>query len=303
MKHVVVTGGAGFIGSHIADAYIARGYRVTIVDNLSTGDRRNVNPKAEFHEADLASFDIRPLQPDVVSHQAAQVDLRKSVDDPARDAEINVIASVRLLQQCVEAGVKRFILASTGGAIYGEPISKDPQTEEHPTNPLSPYGCAKLAVEQYMNYFRVVQGLSAVALRYANVYGPRQSAHGEAGVVAIFAKKLLAGQQVTINGSGEQTRDFVYVGDVVAANMAVTEMSEPGPFNVGTGIETNINDLYAAMAKLIPNAPPAVHAPAKVGEQMRSVLKAKLRKAEVGLADGLGRTIDWFAQRTEQSEP
>jgi UDP-glucose 4-epimerase len=297
MKHVVVTGGAGFIGSHIVDAYIARGYRVSVVDNLSTGDRSNLNPKAEFHEADLAQFDIRPLKPDVVSHQAAQVDLRKSVDDPARDAEINVIASVRLLQQAHEAGVQRFILASTGGAIYGEPVSRDPQTEEHPTRPLSPYGCAKLAVEHYMNYFRVVQGLPTVALRYANVYGPRQSAHGEAGVVAIFAKRMLAGQQVTINGTGEQTRDFVYVGDVVGANMAVTDTTDAGPFNVGTGIETNINELHAAMAKLIANAPPAVHAPAKVGEQMRSVLAAKLRKAEVGLDEGLKKTIEWFATR------
>jgi UDP-glucose 4-epimerase len=294
MKHVVVTGGAGFIGSHIVDAYIERGYRVSVVDNLSTGNRRNVNPRAEFHEADLADFDIRPLRPDVVSHQAAQVDLRKSVDDPARDAEINVIASVRLLQQAHEAGVKRFILASTGGAIYGEPISKDAQTEEHPTKPLSPYGCAKLAVEHYMNYFRVVQGLPTVALRYANVYGPRQSAHGEAGVVAIFAKKMLAGQQVTINGTGGQTRDFVYVGDVVGANMAVTETADAGPFNVGTGRETDINELYAAMAKLIPNSPPAVHAPAKVGEQMRSVLAAKLRKAEVALPAGLAETVGWF---------
>ncbi len=293
MKHVLVTGGAGFIGSHIADAYVERGYRVSIVDNLSTGSRRNVNPRAEFHEADLREFDIRPLAPDIVNHQAAQVDLRKSVADPAEDAEINVISSVRLLQQCVEAGVKRFIVASTGGAIYGEPVFA-PQTEEHPTNPLSPYGCAKLAVEHYMNYFRVVQGLPAVALRYANVYGPRQSAHGEAGVVAIFAKRMLAGEQVTINGSGEQTRDFVYVGDVVAANMAVTETIEPGPFNVGTGIETTINELYEIMASHVPGAPRAVHAAAKVGEQMRSVLAAKLIQPRTSLKHGLMATIESF---------
>ncbi len=293
MKHVVVTGGAGFIGSHVADAFIERGYRVTVVDNLSSGDRRNLNPRAEFIETDIRDFDIRPLRPDVVSHHAAQMDVRKSVADPVFDTVVNVVGSVRLLQQCVEAGVKRFIFASTGGAIYGEPVYV-PQDEKHPVNPLSPYGCAKLAVEHYMHYFREVHGLSTVALRYANVYGPRQSAHGEAGVVAIFARRMLAGQPVTINGDGGQTRDFVFVRDVVAANMAVAESTVAGPFNVGTGVETTINSLYLMMAKLIPGAPQATHAPAKVGEQMRSVLAASLRKPDVNVAEGLAETVDWF---------
>ena len=293
MKHVLVTGGAGFIASHIVDALIARGDRVTVVDNLSTGDRRNVNPKAELIEADIRTFDLRPLRPDVVSHHAAQVDVRKSVADPATDADINVIASIRLLQQAAEAGVKRFTFASTGGAVYGEPVFA-PQTEDHPLNPLSPYGCAKLAVEHYMHYFREVLGLNTVALRYANVYGPRQSAVGEAGVVAIFAKRMLAGEGVTINGDGEQTRDFVYVGDVVAANLAVIDTDAAGPFNVGTGIETTVNALYLMMAKLIPGAPPATHAPAKVGEQKRSVLKPGLRKPQVTLDLGLAETVAWF---------
>src|SRR5437762_4288447 len=243
MRHVLVTGVAGFIGSHLVDAYLERGYRVSVVDDLSTGDRRNLNPRAEFHQADIRQFDLRPLRPDVVSHHAAQIDVRRSVADPSFDAEVNVVASVRLLQQCVEAGVKRVIFASTGGAIYGEPVFA-PQTEEHPVHPLSPYGCAKLAVEHYMNYFREVHGLPAVALRYANVYGPRQNAHGEAGVVAIFARRLLSGEKARINGDGRQTRDFVYVGDVAEANARALNSDAVGSFNVGTGVETDINTIF-----------------------------------------------------------
>jgi UDP-glucose 4-epimerase len=213
------------------------------------------------------------------------------------------VASLRLLQKCVEIGVKRFLFASTGGAIYGEPVFA-PQDESHPTNPLSPYGCAKLAVEHYMHYFREVHGLPTTALRYANVYGPRQSPHGEAGVVAIFADRMLRGGEVTINGTGEQTRDFVYVGDVVAANVAVAERDDlRGPFNVGTGIETSVVELHQTMARVLGDTRPAKHAEAKAGEQLRSVLDGSaLRKAAglaepVGLADGLARTLEWFRER------
>jgi UDP-glucose 4-epimerase len=306
MKTVVVTGGAGFIASHIADAYAERGWRVVVIDNLTTGDRGNVNPRAELHVADVrdAAAIIAKVRPDLICHHAAQVDVRKSVTDPAEDAEINVVASLRLLQAAVDARVKRFIFASSGGAIYGEPESA-PQTEGHVLRPMSPYGCAKLAVEQYMNYYREVQGLSTVALRYANVYGPRQSSRGEAGVVAIFADRMLRGEPVTINGRGDQTRDFVYVGDVVAANMAVSERDDlSGAFNVGTGVETSINELYDAMARLITGTSErAGYAPAKAGEQMRSVLDgAKLRKqaalaAPVAISVGLARTIDFFRRR------
>ncbi|HLJ75134.1 MAG TPA: NAD-dependent epimerase/dehydratase family protein, partial [Thermoanaerobaculia bacterium] len=195
-KHVLVTGGAGFIGSHVVDAYLERGWRVTVVDNLSTGNRRNLNPRAEFVEADIREVNLADIRPDVINHHAAQMDVRRSVADPVFDADVNVIGSVRLLQQAVEIGVKRFVFASTGGAIYGEPLFA-PQTEQHPTNPLSPYGCAKLAVEHYLNYFRVVHGLSTIALRYANVYGPRQNSKGEAGVIAIFAEKKLRGERAT----------------------------------------------------------------------------------------------------------
>ena len=251
--HVLVTGGAGFIGSHIADALIARGDRVTIVDDLSTGDRANVNPSAELRVTDVRDVDAGGF--DAIIHQAAQIDLRKSVADPGFDAEVNVVGSVRLLEAAANAGVKRFLFASTGGAIYGEPLQA-PQSEEHPANPLSPYGCAKLAVEHYMHYYREVRGLSCVALRYANVYGPRQNAHGEAGVVAIFAPRLLHDEEVTINGSGEQTRDFVYVADVVAANLGALDGDFGGAFNVGTGVETSINELHAKMAALAGTARP-----------------------------------------------
>ncbi len=302
-KHVLITGGAGFIGSNLADAYVARGWRVTIVDNLSTGDRRNLNPNAEFHEIDIrdaAAGDlIRRLKPDVISHHAAQMDVRKSVKDPAADADVNVVGTLRLLEAAADAGVKRVVFASTGGAIYGEPVEV-PQPETHPTEPLSPYGCAKLAIEHYLHYFRVVHGLSSAALRYANVYGPRQNAHGEAGVVAIFAKRMLNGQTVTINGSGEQTRDFIYVGDVVAANLAASESDWQGEYNVGTGVETSINALFQTLASIAGLSIPAEYAPAKAGEQMRSVLDGRRLRAlavlpePVRLRDGLNTTFDWF---------
>lgn len=292
--HVLVTGGAGFIGSHIVDALIARGDRVTIIDDLSTGDRANVNPRAELQVMDIRDAAVGAV--DVVVHEAAQVDVRKSVADPAFDAEVNIVGSIRLLDAAAKAGVKRFVFASSGGAIYGEPVEV-PQTENHPTNPLSPYGCAKLSFEHYMNLY---DNVSCVALRYANVYGPRQNAKGEAGVIAIFAPHLWAGEEVTINGSGEQTRDFVYVDDVVAANLAAIDGDFRGAFNVGTGVETSVNALHAMMARITGATAPARHGPAKAGEQLRSVLDgsrlrtlAKLPEP-IALEDGLRRTLEWF---------
>jgi len=284
-RHVLVTGGAGFIGSHLVDAYLARGFRVSVIDDLSTGDRANLNPGATFYEADIRDAPLEKIRPDIISHHAAQMDVRRSVADPVFDAEVNVVSSLRLLQKAVDLGVKRFVFASTGGAIYGEPQFA-PQTEEHPANPLSPYGCAKLAVEHYMHYFRAVHGLSTVALRYANVYGPRQNSKGEAGVVAIFIDRMRRGQTATINGDGEQTRDYVYVDDVVAANMMVTESADAGPINVGTGIETSVNQLAALLGVR------AEHGPAKVGEQRRSVLASKFGRTS--LSEGLRETVAWF---------
>ena len=301
MKHVLVTGGAGFIGSHLVDAYLDRGWRVTVIDNLSTGDRANLNPRAEFIEADLrdaaTAETLMTLRPDVVNHQAAQVDVRVSVTDPGADAEINILAPLRLLQKASETGVKRFIFASSGGAAYGEP-ERIPQREDHAIHPMSPYGCAKASVELYMNYFREVRGLATIALRYANVYGPRQSSKGEAGVIAIFADRLKRGQKVTIHGTGKQTRDFVFVGDVVAANMLATEGAGlPPAINVGTGVETSVNELYEAIARSLGTTERPEHGPAKLGEQMRSVLDISLLRSlgaitePVSLQDGLSRTL------------
>ena len=298
MKHVLVTGGAGFIGSHLVDAYLARGWRVSVIDNLSTGARSNIPAGAAFFEADIRDCGpiIRELRPDVISHHAAQVDVRKSVADPASDAHINVVGSLGVLEAAREAGASHFIFASSGGAIYGEPAFA-PQTEAHPVRPLSPYGCAKLAVEHYLDYYREVLGLATSALRYANVYGERQNANGEAGVVAIFAGQLLSGTPVTINGDGTQSRDFVHVSDVVRANLLVTESGMTGAFNVGTGVETSINQLYALLAATIAPVALLQHGPPKVGEQKRSVLDGSRFAPYLPLPEGLRRTVDWFRAR------
>ena len=305
---VLVTGGAGFIASHIVDAYIQRGYEVTVVDDLSSGRRENVNALAEFVHADIRRPEtIKKLRGrgfELLNHHAAQIDVRVSVADPAADDELNIVAALRLFQALIDDGCRKIVVASSGGAIYGDPISA-PQDEDHPTRPISPYGCAKLAVDQYLHYYSVVQGVPSVSLRYGNVYGPRQRKDGEAGVVAIFAGALLDGQQVRINGSGEQTRDYVFVNDVVRANMAASELELSGPYNVGTGIETSVNDLYDALCRATGVTAPAEHAPAKVGEQTRSVLDARrIREAAklpepVSLADGLRETVAWL--RTKEA--
>ncbi len=303
---MLVTGGAGFIASHITDAYVERGWEVAVLDNLSTGVRENVNPRAEFIEGDLndpAVLDrVRAGRFDVANHHAAQIDVRVSVADPAFDAQTNVVGALRLAQAALDSGVKTFIFASSGGAAYGEPLTT-PQDEAHPANPISPYGCAKLAFDYYLGYYRAVYGIATVSLRYGNVYGPRQRRDGEAGVIAIFGGKLLAGEPVVINGSGEQTRDYVFVGDVVRANMAASEQELSGIFNVGTGVETSVVQLWEEIQKAAGLKGSASHAPAKKGEQMRSVLDGrKLREAAglpepVALSDGLRVTMDWLRTR------
>ena len=302
-KRVLVTGGAGFIGSHIVDAYAAAGHEVWVADDLSTGLRANLSPAARLHVGDFAGAEALDLivreRIQVVNHQAAQVDVRVSVEDPAGDAEQNIVRTLRLLQSCQKSSVEKFIFASSGGAIYGDPQSY-PQTESHPRTPLSPYGCAKLAVENYLHYFEAVHGLSSVCLRYANVYGPRQSNRGEAGVVAIFATRVLRGERLYINGSGEQTRDFVFIDDVVRANVAALEDGMAGAFNVGTGIETSVKRSLRFFRTL-----PAVRdrpSGAQAREQMRSVLDGtKLRRQAklpqpVEFLAGLQRTWEWFVE-------
>jgi UDP-glucose 4-epimerase len=304
---VLVTGGAGFIASHVADAYVARGHEVTIVDDLSSGRAENVHPKAELIVADLrdpaTAEKLRGRGFELVNHHAAQIDVRVSVADPAADAELNIVAALRLFQAMIDDGVKKIIFASSGGAAYGEP-QYTPQDEQHPVAPLSPYGCAKLAIDQYLYFYRQVHGIRATSLRYANVYGPRQRKDGEAGVVAIFAGALLDGQQARINGTGEQTRDYVFVEDVVQANMAASELDLDGVFNVGTGVETSVTDLYAALCTALGTNASPDHGPAKAGEQMRSVLDgSKLRTIAnlpepVQLEEGLRRTVEWLRSTT-----
>lgn len=309
---VLVTGGAGFIASHVVDAYVARGHEVTIVDDLSSGRLENVNAKAELVEADLrdpATVEmLRGRGFDLVNHHAAQIDVRVSVADPAADAELNIVAALRLFQAMIDEGVKKIIFASSGGAAYGEP-QYTPQDERHPVLPLSPYGCAKLAIDQYLHFFRHVYGIRATSLRYGNVFGPRQRKDGEAGVVAIFAGALLDGQPARIHGTGEQTRDYVFVEDVVRANMAASELDTDGVYNVGTGVETNVNELYDAIRLLLGRDAKAQHGPAKAGEQIRSVLDgSKLRKLAglpepVTLEEGLRQTIAWMRVESPKLEP
>jgi UDP-glucose 4-epimerase len=300
---VLVTGGAGFIASHIVDAYVQRGHEVTVIDDLSSGLRENVNPKAELIAADLrdpATVEgLRGRKFDLVNHHAAQIDVRVSVADPAADAELNIVAALRLFQAMIDDGVKKIVFASSGGAAYGEPVYA-PQDEQHPVAPVSPYGCAKLAIDQYLFFYRQVHGIRAVSLRYGNVYGPRQRKDGEAGVVAIFAGALLDGQQARINGTGGQTRDYVFVEDLVRANMAASELDLDGIYNVGTGVETSVTELYAELCEATGVDLPPAYAPAKAGEQMRSVLDGtKLRTIAnlpepVTLRDGLKRTVEWL---------
>ncbi len=304
--NILVTGGAGFIGSHVVDAYIELGHNVVVVDNLSTGSIENLNPKAKFYQLDIRDDKLEEVfkleKIDVVNHHAAQMDVRKSVEDPIYDADVNIIGSLKLLQFSIKYGVKKFIFASTGGAIYGEQ-DYFPADEEHPTRPLSPYGVAKLTVEKYLYFYKEVHGLNYVVLRYANIYGPRQNPHGEAGVVAIFTSKMLKGEQPVINGDGFQTRDYTYVGDVVRANLLALNYDRSDVFNIGTGLETNVNVLFHKLKSLTGANCEEFHGPAKPGEQRRSVISYdKIYttlgwKPEVSLDEGLRLTVEFFKNK------
>jgi UDP-glucose 4-epimerase len=300
---VLVTGGAGFIGSHVADLLLARGHEVAVVDDLSTGKRENVPEGTRFYEMDIrtgCAEVFEEFRPEALSHQAAQMDVRRSVREPDFDAEVNVLGTIRLLENSVKYDVRKSIFASTGGAVYGEQETF-PAPEDHPQYPVSPYGVSKLAGERYLHFYYVQHGLPYVALRYANVYGPRQDPHGEAGVVAIFCGNLREGRASTINGTGEQTRDYVYVGDVARANVLALENEVPsGAYNVGTGIETSVNELYEILLDASGGDLPPKHGSAKPGEQRRSSVDpsraAKFLewRPEVDLASGLKETLRFF---------
>jgi UDP-glucose 4-epimerase len=303
---VLVTGGAGFIGSHVADAFLAAGHEVSIIDDLSSGRRQNINPRARFHQLDVQDPAIGAVfgaeRPEVLCHHAAQMDVRRSVSDPVFDARVNVVGLLNVMEHGRQHGLRRVLFASTGGAIYGEQETF-PATETHRTEPLSPYGVAKLASERYLFFYSQTYGISYAALRYANVYGPRQNPHGEAGVVAIFAERLLRGEQPVINGDGLQTRDYVYVGDLVRANLAALTSDFCGAVNLGTGIETDVNTLFRLISRQCGVSVAERHGPAKPGEQRRSAIDSSLARRVLGwqpersLEEGLGETVAFFRAR------
>ena len=303
---VLVTGGAGFIGSHLVDRLVQEGHEVIIVDNLVTGKRRNINRATRFYKLDIQSWRLervfRNERPNVVMHLAAQMDVRKSVEDPMFDAQVNILGTLNVLQQAVKHGVRKVVFSSSGGAIYGEQEIY-PAPESHVTRPLSPYGLSKLCGEQYLSYYQRSSGLQVVSLRYANVYGPRQDPEGEAGVVAIFIQKMLNNEQAVINGNGRQTRDFVFVEDVVEANLAVMGQETQGTYNVGTGVETSVNDLFRILIKHTGSTCKEVHGPAKKGEQARSVIDNTRMRHELSwepkadLSEGLKKTVEYFRER------
>jgi UDP-glucose 4-epimerase len=307
---VLVTGGAGFIGSHVCDQFLRAGHEVIALDNMSSGKKENLDPRVKLVVLDIRSPEaaalIRSERPHAICHLAAQMDVRRSVEDPRFDADANILGMLNLLEAARVSEVKKFIFSSTGGAIYGEQ-DVFPAPESHATRPVSPYGVSKASGELYLGYYRAQYGLPYVALRYANVYGPRQNPHGEAGVVAIFSQRLVAGSPCTIYGDGGQTRDFVFGPDVARANLLAFEKDYVGAVNIGTGIETDINRLFTLLAEAAGSSIKAQHAPGKPGEQRRSCIDASLARKvlgwepAVGIAEGLRKTVEFF--RAQAREP
>lgn len=312
-RKILVTGGAGFIGGHVAEAHVNAGDRVWIVDDMSSGKPENVPDGAELVQCDIRDDRVRKVFEDaggfdVISHHAAQIDVRKSVADPRFDAAVNIDGLLNIVEHALEFGCGRFVFVSSGGVVYGEPDIR-PTPEETAKRPLSPYGVTKLTGEHYLHYYAVQHGLDYVALRYSNVYGPRQDPHGEAGVVAIFCSRILAGQPLTIFGDGEQTRDYVYVGDVVGANLVVEQADLPSPssidargFNVGTSRETSVNELARTLMTASGREVEVAHAPARVGELQHSCLANGRIEAlgwsqQTSLHDGLAETYAHIAGR------
>lgn len=302
---VLVTGGAGFIGSNVVDAFIDAGHEVAIVDNLTTGKKENLNPKAKFYPVDVRDSRLAEVvaefAPQIIDHHAAQIDVRKSVSDPVFNASVNELGTLNLLEAAVKCKVQKIIFSSTGGALYGEVTKKSGADENHPQEPISPYAITKRSVEMYLYAYQKLYGLNFTCLRYGNVYGPRQDPLGEAGVIAIFCGKMLKGEQPTIFGDGNQVRDYIYVGDVAAANLLALERGDNQTFNVGTGKGTSVNELFSVLKELMEFDKDAVYAPPRAGELFRSVLNCKKIKKElgwkarVGIKKGLKSTLKWYS--------
>jgi UDP-glucose 4-epimerase len=304
--NILVTGGAGFIASHIVDAYLAEGHNVVVVDDLSGGVLENVNSKAKFYQLDIRSNKLEEVfqkeNINIVNHHAAQMDVRRSVSDPQFDASVNVIGGLNVFECARKYGVKKIIFSSTGGAIYGEQ-DYFPADEEHPTRPLSPYGITKLCTEKYLFYYKAIYNIDYVILRYANIYGTRQNPHGEAGVVAIFCNKMLKGEQPVINGDGGQTRDYTFVGDVVNANLLALKYEGSNIYNIGTAVESDVNKLFIELRNYLNPSCKEHHGPAKAGEQKRSVISAAKIEHDLGwkptmqLEKGLRLTAEYFKKK------
>jgi UDP-glucose 4-epimerase len=307
-KRILITGGAGFIGSTVADLFAERGWDVAVLDDLSSGRRENVPASARFYPCDVrsaaAAEAVLKERPQVICHHAAQIDVRRSMADPRFDADVNLGGLLNLMQAAVKAGsVEHVLFASSGGATYGD-TDRIPTPEDQPQRPVSHYGAAKAASELYLGVYRASHGIPVASLRYSNVYGPRQDPHGEAGVVAIFCGRLLEGRPATVFGDGGQTRDYVFVGDVARANVLAAEKRFDGALNVGTGVETDVNEVHALLARAAGSSAKPEHAPPRAGEQRRSCIdpaeagRALGWRPEVPLADGLARTFEWFRARS-----
>jgi len=306
---ILVTGGAGFIGSHVVDAFVEAGHEVLAVDDLSTGTTDNLNTSAPFQECDILSDDFQQLvddyRPEIINHHAAQIAVPVSVEHPIDDARRNVLGSISVFEAARRTGVEKVINVSSGGAMYGEPVTL-PCDEEHPVVPESPYGMSKYAAELYLNLYHRLYGLNFTTLRYGNVYGPRQDPHGEAGVIAIFTEHMLQGRSCTIFGDGDQERDFVYVGDIVRANLLALERGSGEALNIGTGKPTTVNEVFAALASAADYGEDAIYAPARDGEIFRIFLDVEKAasvlgwRPEVSFVEGIERTVRSFTATREE---
>ncbi len=311
---ILVTGGAGFIGSHVVDAYIAAGHQVAVLDNLSTGNEDNVNKAAALHRVDVRDQEqvekaVAAFKPELVNHHAAQSEVPKSVANPGYDAQVNIVGGLNVLKACVDHKVRKVIFSSTGGALYGEP-DVVPAAEDHPVRPLSPYGTSKFAFEQYLGTFRRTFGLDYTVLRYANIYGARQDFHAEEGrVIALFASRMLMGKPVTIDGTGEQSRDMLHVGDVAMANLRALERGSGGTFHISTGIATTINDLFRKLALVTGYQQEPVFGSAREGDVYRIALDNERARGgldwepQVNLEEGLSLTVDYFREQVSRAQP